>query len=203
MNAFPINVFPWRALRRRAFTLLPWLAVSFFVAMTSEGEMALAQAQSFTVTSPGSADGALMTRRNAGSAGDCGGENISPPLAWSHAPAGTLSHAVVVYDPDGGKGLGSVHWVAYDISPSVTSLAEGAGTVVSGLFVGGTNTRGTTTYFGPCPPVGDQPHHYVFGVYALDVAPGTLAPALTRDLLFQAIRGHVLAAASIVLRYAR
>jgi Raf kinase inhibitor-like YbhB/YbcL family protein len=194
---------PMHALPLRALKPFFWLAAFIFLASAFEGEMASAQAQSFTVISPGSADGAFMTRRNAGSAGDCGGENVSPELAWSHAPAATLSHAVVAYDPDGGKGLGSVHWVAYDISPSVTSLAEGAGGVASGLFVGGTNTRGTTTYFGPCPPIGDQPHHYVFGVYALDLAPGTLAPALTRDLLFQAIRGHVLAAASIVLRDAR
>jgi len=165
--------------------------------------MATAQAQSFTVTSPGSADGALLTRRNAASAGDCGGENISPPIAWSHAPSGTLSHAIVMYDPDGGKGLGSVHWVAYDIAPSSAALEEGAGTAESGRFVGGTTTRGTTTYAGPCPTVGDQPHHYVFSVYALDLRPGSLAPALTRDAFLQAIRGHILAASSIVLRYAR
>ncbi|MFI5013678.1 MAG: YbhB/YbcL family Raf kinase inhibitor-like protein [Hyphomicrobiales bacterium] len=165
--------------------------------------MATAQTQSFTVTSRGSPDGAFLARRNASNLGDCGGENVSPPIAWSHAPRGTLSHAVVLYDPDGGKGLGSVHWVAYDIAPSTHSLDEGAGAAASSLVVGGTNTRGTTTYIGPCPPVGDQPHHYVFGVYALDLKPGTLAPGLTRNALLQAIRGHVLAASSIVLRYAR
>src|SRR6516162_5985181 len=73
-------------------------------------------AQSFTVTSPGSPDGAMLTRRNAASIGDCGGENLSPPLAWSPSPDGTRSHAVILYDPDGAKGLGSVHWVAYDLA---------------------------------------------------------------------------------------
>jgi Raf kinase inhibitor-like YbhB/YbcL family protein len=159
--------------------------------------------ESFAVTSPGLDDGGFLARRNAGG-GDCGGENISPPLGWSHAPLGTLSHAVVMYDPDGGKGLGSVHWVAYDIAPSMNFLlAEGAGTSGSSLFVGGANTRGTTGYVGPCPPVGDRPHHYVFSVYALDLKPGTLPPGLTRDAFLQAVRGHVLAASSIVLRYAR
>jgi phosphatidylethanolamine-binding protein (PEBP) family uncharacterized protein len=43
----------------------------------------------------------------------------------------------------------------------------------------------------------------VFSVYALDLAPGTLTPGLTRDLFLQAVRGHALAASSIVLRYAR
>jgi Raf kinase inhibitor-like YbhB/YbcL family protein len=171
--------------------------------IAGESAMASAQAQSFTVTSPGSADGALLTRRNAASAGDCGGENISPPIAWSHAPGGTLSHAIIMYDPDGGKGLGSVHWVAYDMAPSTNLLGEGAGSAASGLFVGGKNTRGTMDYAGPCPPIGEQPHHYVFSVYALDLKPGTLQPGLTRDALLQAMRRHVLAASSIVLRYAR
>jgi Raf kinase inhibitor-like YbhB/YbcL family protein len=161
------------------------------------------QAKPFTVMSPGLDDGALLSRRNAASAGDCGGENISPPIAWSNTPKGTLSHAVVVYDPDGSKGLGSVHWVAYDIAASTTSLAEGAGSAPSTQFVGGANNRGGNSYAGPCPPVGDRLHHYVFSVYALDLPPGKLQPGLTRDALLHAIRGYVLAASSIVLRYAR
>jgi Raf kinase inhibitor-like YbhB/YbcL family protein len=168
-----------------------------------ENAMVSAATPSFTVTSPGLADGALLSARHAGNAGDCGGENISPPLAWSGVPDGTKSFAIVVYDPDGGKGLGSVHFVAYDIPPAAKSFAEGAGAGASGGFVGGTNTRGVNSYSGPCPPVGDQPHHYVFSVYALDLAPGSLLPGLTRDLFLQAARGHVLAASSVVLRYAR
>jgi len=160
-------------------------------------------AQSFTVTSPGSPDGAMLTRRNAASIGDCGGENVSPPLAWSPSPDGTRSHAVILYDPDGAKGLGSVHWVAYDLAAAKASLAEAEGTSELADFVGGKNTRGTTFYVGPCPLPGDQPHHYVFSVYALDIEPGSRAPGLTRDELLEAMRGHVLAASSIVLRYAR
>jgi phosphatidylethanolamine-binding protein (PEBP) family uncharacterized protein len=96
-----------------------------------------------------------------------------------------------------------VHFLAYDIPPMVHSFAEGAGSGSSGGFVGGLNVKNANTYFGPCPTVGDQPHHYAFSVYALDLAPGTLTPGLTRDLFLQAVRGHVLAASSIVLRYAR
>src|ERR1035437_1634497 len=46
------------------------------------------------------------------------GENVSPPLAWSNPPANTKSLALIMQDPDGGFGLGSVHWVAYDIPPT-------------------------------------------------------------------------------------
>jgi Raf kinase inhibitor-like YbhB/YbcL family protein len=159
--------------------------------------------QPFTVMSPAFEDGGELTRRNAGDAQGCGGGNVSPPLAWSHAPPGTMSHAVIVYDPDGGKGLGSVHWVAYGLAPSVTALPEGAGTASPAAFVGGINNRGTLFYNGPCPPVGDRPHHYVFSVYALDLPPDALKGGLTRDEFLAAIRGHSLAAASIVARYAR
>ena len=41
--------------------------------------------------SPGSAIPSLYT---------CEGRDVSPPLAWSHAPAGTKSFALVVDDPD-------------------------------------------------------------------------------------------------------
>ena len=155
------------------------------------------------MTSPAFQDGGDLTRRNASDAESCGGGNISPPLTWSHAPQGTRSFAVVVYDPDGGKGLGSVHWVAYGIAPSIAALPEGAGTISPAPFIGGANNRGTRTYSGPCPPVGDRPHHYVFSVYALDLAPDALKAGLTRDAFLAAIRGHSLAAASVVARYAR
>ncbi len=193
---------PIAAAGRRCGTAVKLSILAVFMLVGQESAMTNAAAPSFTVTSPELTDGALLPRRHAGS-GDCGGENISPPLAWSGVPEGTKSFALVVYDPDGGKGLGSVHFVAYDIPAAAKSFAEGAGAGTSGGFVGGTNTRGTNSYAGPCPPMGDQPHHYVFSVYALDIAPGTLAPGLTRDLFLQAVRGQVLAASSIVLRYAR
>jgi len=190
---------PWRWRAKMAAGLLIF---ALFTVFGPNSTMTHAAAPSFAVASPGLADGALLPKRHAG-AGDCGGENISPALAWSGVPDGTKSFAVVVYDPDGVKGLGSVHFVAYDIEASARGFSEGAGAGPSGGFVGGTNTRGVNFYSGPCPPVGDRPHHYVFSVYALDLPPGTLAPGLTRDAFLQAARGHVLAASSIVLPYAR
>ena len=78
-----------------------------------------ARAEPFTVTSTAFADGGVMAKKYAGFHPDrqppCGGENVSPPLAWSNAPAGTKSFAIVMQDPDGGRGTGSNHWVAYDI----------------------------------------------------------------------------------------
>jgi len=73
-----------------------------------------ALAAGFALTSSAVADGARLPLANAGP-GDCGGANVSLPLRWSNAPAATKSFAVVVIDVDGGRGLGSVHWVAYGI----------------------------------------------------------------------------------------
>jgi phosphatidylethanolamine-binding protein (PEBP) family uncharacterized protein len=69
--------------------------------------------------------------------------------------------------------------------------------------VSGINRTGQPGYYGPCPPVGDVPHHYVLQVYALDLAPDALPPNLNHDAFLAAVTNHVLAASSTVLRYGR
>ena len=159
----------------------------------------------FRVASSAFQDGGMLTAKQA--ADDpmrmCGGQNISPPLQWSNVPEGTKSFAIVLLDPDGLLGQGVVHWVAYGIPASVTSFAEGEMTKQSEKFVGGKGTRDNAMYIGPCPPVGDAPHHYVFTVIATDLEPGALKAGLTRDELYTAIRGHAKGGTSIVGRYAR
>jgi Raf kinase inhibitor-like YbhB/YbcL family protein len=163
----------------------------------------LAASAAFEVTSPAFTDGSMLTAANAANANGCGGQNISPGLEWSGAPTATKSFAITMFDPDGAKGLGVVHWVAYDIPASRSSLSEGEGGNPSGHFTGGKNSAGGTVYRGPCPPLGDNPHHYVISVYALDLPPGTLTPGMSREELLTTIRPHVLAEASIVGRYSR
>ncbi|PRZ47403.1 hypothetical protein BX589_13056 [Paraburkholderia fungorum] len=158
-------------------------------------------ADGFAVSSPGLADGGTLDSSHAASANNCGGGNVSPALQWRNAPAGTKSYAVTLFDPDGAKGLGIVHWVLYGLAPSLTGLGSGA-TPPAGS-VAGTNRTGGPGYYGPCPPVGDVPHHYVVQIYALDLPPDALPAGLTRDALQAAMKDHILAAASTVLRYGR
>jgi Raf kinase inhibitor-like YbhB/YbcL family protein len=164
-----------------------------------------AAAAPFTVTSPSFSDGGMLSRKNA--ADDpmrmCGGENISPALAWSNAPARTRSFVLFMLDPDGLLGQGVSHWLGYGIPANVTSLAEGEITRGSKNFIGGKGTRDNALYIGPCPPVGDAPHHYVFTVVATDLDPHALKAGMTRDQVYSAIKGHTLGGTSIVGKYAR
>jgi len=188
---------------RGAFVAAGVLAAACFGA--TQASFGAAAGGGFMVTSPTFSDGGMLTPKQA--ADDptrmCGGQNISPALQWSNVPDGTKSFAIVMYDPDGLLGQGVVHWVAYGIPANVTSFAEGEMAKQSEKFVGGKGTRDNAVYIGPCPPVGDAPHHYLFTVIATDLEPSALKAGLTRDELYAAIRGHAKGGTSIVGKYAR
>lgn len=165
-------------------------------------------ADPFTLTSPTFKDGDVWPSKYAGADPSrtnppCPGQNVSPPLAWSNAPAATKSFAIMMFDPDGGNGLGAVHWVAYGIPAGKTSLSEGEASASPKEWTGGKNSVGTDHYFGPCGPAGHALHHYTITVVANGLEPGKLMPGLTRDELIAALRGHALAPASIIGRYTR
>lgn len=162
-------------------------------------------AGAFTISSPAFQDNAMLDKKFGAKGGPrkCDGENISPPLSWSNAPEGTKSFAIIANDISGRHGLGVVHWVAYDLPGSMTALAEGAASGELTGFVGGKNTLGMTKYFGPCPDVGDEPHHYEFMIVALSVEPGKLPAGLDFPGLLAAFKDHALAATSIIGRYER
>jgi len=104
-----------------------------------------ATAAPFTVSSSTFSDGGMLTKKQA--ADDpmrmCGGENVSPALAWANAPDKTKSFVVFMLDPDGLLGQGVSHWVGYNIPSSVKGLAEGEITKGSKNFTGG-KARATT-----------------------------------------------------------
>lgn len=159
----------------------------------------------FTLSSPAFSDDGMLPLKYAGGTlcgKDSRGGNISPPLTWSNPPPGTKSFAVIMIDPDGRRGLGSVHWVAYGISAARTGLKEGEGGPSTDI-VDGKNSRGTLGYTGPCGPPVDAAHHYIIDLIALDVPPGALKGGLSRDELLMAIVGHSLGPASLVVRYHR
>ncbi len=61
----------------------------------------------------------------------CEGENISPELKWGNPPAWTKSLVLIMDDPDAPMGT-YVHWVIYNIPPTLTGLPEGVSTEPTG-----------------------------------------------------------------------
>jgi Raf kinase inhibitor-like YbhB/YbcL family protein len=179
----------------------------FVFAVTLVPNTTNAEPQRFTLSSPAFSDNAMLPLKYAGGT-SCGsdgpGGNTSPPLAWSNPPVGTKSFAVLMIDPDGQRGIGSVHWVAYGIPADRRELKEGeGGEPPTADIINGKNSRGASGYTGPCGPPVDAPHHYVIDVIALDLAPDTLQPGLDREQLLRSIAGHSLGPASLVVRYRR
>ena len=128
--------------------------------------------------------------------------DISPPLAWSNAPAGAKSFALIADDPDAPAGTWT-HWVIYDLPPATVSLAVDQIKVAQ--FKNGAkqglNDFKKTGYNGPAPPPG-KAHRYYFKLYALDAMTG-LAPGATKADLLKAMDGHVLGEGKLMGRYQR
>jgi len=157
--------------RSTKIVVVVWLALAIFVnACASAAPPPLpgsGAAPNFVLTSSAFAEGAAIPKKYS-----CDGENVSPQLKWSGAPANTKSFALIMDDPDAPGGT-FTHWVAFDIPATQTEIAEGAKSVGKG----GKNGRGQTGYTGPCPP--SDTHRYFFTLYRicgflqypLDIAP--------------------------------
>jgi Raf kinase inhibitor-like YbhB/YbcL family protein len=132
----------------------------------------------------------------------CEGGDTSPVLAWTGAPAGTKSYALIVDDPDAPDPAAPqttwVHWVVYDIPAATSGLAEGAAHTMPAGSRDGMNDWQRPGYGGPCPPIGR--HRYFHKLYALDVVlPDLSAPDKAK--LESAMQGHVLAEAELIGTY--
>jgi Raf kinase inhibitor-like YbhB/YbcL family protein len=134
----------------------------------------------------------------------CDGADMSPALAWSGAPPGTVAFALIADDPDAPSGTW-VHWVLFNLPGSRTALPEGVPKTDRLAELGGAlqgrNDFRRIGYGGPCPPPG-KPHRYFFKLYALDAALPLRAGA-TKPEVERAMRGHILAEASLTGSYAR
>jgi len=132
----------------------------------------------------------------------CDGDDISPPLAWSGAPQTARSLALICDDPDAPAGIW-VHWVLYNLPPTISHLAEGVATTESVLGGArqGVNDSRRIGYGGPCPPRG-KPHRYYFKLYALDTEL-TLKPRATKNEVVEAMQGHILAEGQLLGTYQR
>lgn len=175
------------------------------LAIVALSDASHALASGFTLVS--SDLGGQLTEQQVFSGFGCQGQNISPALKWSNAPAGTKSFAVTVYDPDAPTGSGWWHWLVFNIPVEVSELPAGAGGSNGGPLpkgsIQGMTDFGKPQFGGACPPAGDKAHQYIFTVFALDEAKLSLdaqaAPAMVGFVLNQ----HAIAKASLIAYYQR
>lgn len=158
-----------------------------------------ADAAGFRLLSPAFLDGAPMPAIYTAD-----GQDISPPLHWQGAPAGTQSFALILEDPDAPPGLW-IHWVLFNIPATVHGLPAGVpreAVLADGSAQGrcwGVETFARRGYYGPQPPPGPS-HHYRFSLSALD-RPLELGSDTTAAELRAAMAGHQLAETRLIGLY--
>ena len=137
-----------------------------------------------------------------------GGENRSPALAWSGAPASTAQLLLVVQDVDSPTRTPFVHCVAL-LEPDLVMLPAGALKADSPVQgVRALRSGMGRGYLGPEPIKGHGPHRYVFQLFALPTAitsaegGATLDTAKPRAVL-ATVSGPVLARGRLDGRYTR
>lgn len=155
----------------------------------------------FILTSSGFQDGGIIPDKFT----QASATPISPALSWINPPAGTISYALILHDPDAAprKMTADVlHWLAFNIPGSTTSLPENVPTTptLADGTVQPVNTSGKPGFMGP----GSRGvyHHYTFELFALDTKL-TLGPDATRDQVNEAMNGHILGKAVVEGRFHR
>lgn len=112
-----------------------------------------------------------------------------------------------MYDPDAPTGSGWWHWVVFDIPKSLSSLAKNSGSVKLNIMpkdiIQSITDFGADGYGGACPPVANNPHQYIFTIYALDIEKLGLGKSASPALVGFYLNSHTLAKASIVAYYDR
>jgi Raf kinase inhibitor-like YbhB/YbcL family protein len=124
---------------------------------------------------------------------------ISPKLAWTNVPPGTVTFALIMHDPDASPQKSStdyLHWIIFNIPAATTGLPEAMPTDAT-LPDGSVQTkvfRGKNTYvgyLGPGAGAAGPYHHYTWELFALDTKLD-LGPDASREDVMKAMDGHVL-----------
>lgn len=126
----------------------------------------------------------------------CGGENISPQLSWSGAPAGTQSFVLTMIDTSVQPAQWS-HWVVVNIPANITSFARGIKTLPGAARQIPSNF-GDPYYDGPCPPAGSGTHQYEITLWALPTPTFSVAADMKATDLSDALKKLALDHASLV-----
>ncbi len=188
-----------------AFTLLISAASLTLAQQPTSTTATVPAAPPMRLTTTAFSDGGIIPIKFTQAApGAAPGGGTSPELSWTNVPAGTQSFVLHMHDVDVSRNKSTddnLHWLVWNIPPTLTSLPEG-------IPAGAQLTDGsyqmnvfTPSYRGPGAAASGPLHHYVFEIYALDikldVKPGAEGSA-TRLTVLKAVDGHVLGKAAYV-----
>ncbi len=155
----------------------------------------LPQIGSFALKSPVvTADGCLPVEFTGDGAG------ISPPLEWSGAPTGTKSYVLIMHHVDP-QGKIKWYWTLYNLAADLQSLPSNA----QGMGLSGSNSVNNRLGYAPPHSKGPGAKTYILTLYALSEPLQIKVPPATvnRELLLEAMKGKILAAAELRVLYTR
>ena len=158
-----------------------------------------APAEPMTLASPAFPDGGRIPDRYT-----CEGEDLSPPLTWSHVPEGTEAFVLICDDPDAPGGTWR-HWLLVDLPGNLRGWEQGLSDgikLLPGNAVHGLNSWDRADWGGPCPPRGPA-HRYEFTLYALSSTLNLRGGAPTQEEVLDALRGLTLGEARLTGTYSR
>jgi len=119
----------------------------------------------------------------------CDGAGTPPTISYRGLnPADGAEAVFIVEDPDAPGGT-FTHWTVYGI-PTQT----GSGLAPQGQFPAGVksgkNSAGKAGWTPPCPPKGDDAHHYTFAMYEIKTG-STLPDGASPDQVRALLKGAV------------
>ncbi|HEY8190507.1 MAG TPA: YbhB/YbcL family Raf kinase inhibitor-like protein [Micavibrio sp.] len=125
----------------------------------------------------------------------CFRANISPPLLWTGAPAGTKSFVVFLVRQEAGAAP-LVSWSLFDIPANYKGLKQNLPKQAEAgdSMRHARSDHDAAEYVGPCEPKGKIP--YVIRLFALD-AVLDLQPGLPVNDLIRSMNGHIIDMAEI------
>jgi Raf kinase inhibitor-like YbhB/YbcL family protein len=155
------------------------------------------------ITSPDFTDGGVIPNKYT----QADPKPVSPKLEWTNVPAGTMSFALILHDPDVAlqkKTDDVLHWMIFNIPGTAKELAGGQGeeAKLPDGTIQAKNLRGGVGFMGPGAPAGGPYHHYTFELFALDTKLDLGADATRADVL-KAMEGHILGKGVLVGRFHR
>jgi len=122
----------------------------------------------------------------------CDGADLPPVVSWSAVP-GAKAYVLWFYDPDAPVDT-FTHWLLVNYPETRVGPAQ--------QQMGQPNDFGKVGYKGPCPPLRDAVHRYVFRVYALS-QPLKVGPQTSWQDMRSQLRGRVLDIGEYLLLYQR